>query len=259
MWFGIISLFPDMFRAITEFGITRRAVEKNIITLSYWNPRDFSDNACRTVDARPYGGGPGMIMQFQPIYDAILAAKHSAEIEAKILGQHALLKPLVIYLSPQGRQLTHQHVKALSKKTHLILVTGRYEGIDERLIQSVIDEEWSVGDYVLSGGELPAMMMIDSIARLLPGTLGHSQSAVSDSFSDELLDHPQYTRPVINQIGGKVPDVLVSGDHEQIRQWRLKQSLGQTWLKRPDLLEKRIQNAEENKLLTDFMKENQVP
>ncbi len=253
MWFGIVSLFPEMFQAITNFGVTRQAVRKKICTLQYWNPRDFSTNKYCAIDSRPYGGGPGMVMQFQPIYEAITAAKK----QAKALSNKTS-KQLVIYLSPQGRSLNNQHVKRLSQYSHLILVAGRYEGIDERLIQSVIDEEWSVGDYVLSGGELPAMIMIDSIARLLPGTLGHKESALSDSFMSNLLDHPQYTRPVVNQLGETVPDVLLSGNHENIRRWRLKQSLGQTWLKRPDLLIKRLANEEEKELLDEFISENKV-
>ena len=241
MWFGVITLFPDMFRTITDYGITGRAVKKKIIEIQTWNPRDFTHDQHRTVDDRPYGGGPGMLMKIQPLRDAIQAARKAAGTEAK-----------VIYLSPQGRLLDHQGVKDLSQNKKLILVTGRYEGIDERVILTEIDEEWSVGDYVLSGGELAAMNVIDAVSRFVPGTLGHKDSAQEDSFADGLLDCPHYTRPE-NFEGREVPKVLLTGNHELIRQWRLKQSLGRTWLRRSDLLKNRALSSEEERLLSEFI------
>ncbi|GGN12757.1 tRNA (guanine-N(1)-)-methyltransferase [Shewanella putrefaciens] len=225
MWLGVITLFPEMFRAVTDFGVTGRAVKNGLLELHTWNPRDFTHDRHNTVDDRPYGGGPGMLMMVQPLRDAIHAAKAAAGEEAK-----------VIYLSPQGRKLDQQGVTELAKSSRLILVCGRYEGIDERIIQTEVDEEWSVGDYVLSGGELPAMTMIDAVSRLVPGVLGKQASAEQDSFSDGLLDCPHYTRPE-SLDGLDVPAVLLSGNHEQIRLWRLQQSLGRTLLRRPELLQ----------------------
>ncbi|WP_094751429.1 tRNA (guanosine(37)-N1)-methyltransferase TrmD [Psychromonas sp. CD1] len=228
MWIGVISLFPDMFRAISENGVTGRAVKNNLLSIQCWNPRDFTLDKHRTVDDRPYGGGPGMLMMVQPLRDAINAAKQTA----KEAGHEAK----VIYLSPQGRCLDHRGAQFLaSKHMALILVAGRYEGIDERIIESLIDEEWSVGDYVLSGGELPAMILIDALARFVPGVLGHVLSAEQDSFAEGLLDCPHYTRPEVLD-GKTVPSVLLSGDHEKIRLWRLKKSLQRTLQRRPDLL-----------------------
>lgn len=209
-----------------------------------WNPRDFTHDRHRTVDDRPYGGGPGMLMMVQPLRDAIHAAKAAAGEGAK-----------VIYLSPQGRKLDQQGVCELSVSQKLILVCGRYEGIDERVIQTEIDEEWSIGDYVLSGGELPAMTLIDSISRFVPGVLGDQASAEEDSFVDGLLDCPHYTRPEVLQ-DMEVPPVLLSGNHAEIRRWRLKQSLGRTWLRRPELLESLALTDEQAKLLTQFRKEH---
>lgn len=240
MWLGVISLFPDMFRAISENGVTGRAIKNNLISIECWNPRDFTLDKHRTVDDRPYGGGPGMLMMVQPLRDAIHAAKQSAR-EA---GHEAK----VIYLSPQGRRLDHQGAQSLSSSDALILVAGRYEGIDERIIESLIDEEWSVGDYVLSGGELPAMILMDAVVRFVPGVLGHSQSAEQDSFADGLLDCPHYTRPEVLD-GKQVPSVLLSGDHEKIRQWRLTQSLQRTKQRRPDLLQNLALTDEQAKLL----------
>ncbi|MGL5408587.1 MAG: tRNA (guanosine(37)-N1)-methyltransferase TrmD [Shewanella sp.] len=225
MWLGVITLFPEMFRAVTDFGVTGRAVKNGLLELHTWNPRDFTHDRHSTVDDRPYGGGPGMLMMVQPLRDAIHAAKAAAGEGAK-----------VIYLSPQGRKLDQQGVTELAKSSRLILVCGRYEGIDERIIQTEVDEEWSVGDYVLSGGELPAMTLIDSVSRLVPGVLGKQASAEQDSFSDGLLDCPHYTRPE-SLDGLDVPAVLLSGNHEQIRLWRLQQSLGRTFLRRPELFE----------------------
>jgi len=224
LWLGVISLFPEMFDAITSYGVTGRAIRNGLIEFHSWNPRDFTHDRHRTVDDRPYGGGPGMLMMVQPLRDAITAARDAAGDDAH-----------VVYLSPQGKRLTQSGVQQLSQHKRLILIAGRYEGIDERIIESEVDEEWSVGDYVLSGGELPAMTLIDAIARFVPGVLGHELSAEQDSFSDGLLDCPHYTRP--ESLDGKsVPEVLLSGNHERIRQWRLAQSLERTWLRRPDLL-----------------------
>ncbi|MBC9130163.1 tRNA (guanosine(37)-N1)-methyltransferase TrmD [Frischella sp. Ac48] len=243
MKIGIISLFPEMFQAITEYGVTSRAVKNNLLEVKYWNPRDFAYDKHKTVDDRPYGGGPGMLMMVQPLRDAIRAAKAQLGEDSK-----------VIYLSPQGRKLEQNGVYELSKQTKMILICGRYEGIDERIIQSEIDEEWSIGDYVLSGGELPAMVMIDSIARFIPGVLNHESSAEEDSFANGLLDCPHYTRPEVLD-GMAVPDVLMSGHHEEIRRWRLKQSLGRTWLRREDLLLNLALTDEEQCLLAEFKTE----
>lgn len=241
MWLGVVTLFPEMFRAVTDFGVTGRAVSNGLLELQTWNPRDFTHDRHRTVDDRPYGGGPGMLMMVQPLRDAIHAAKAAAGDEAK-----------VIYLSPQGRKLTQQGVEELAKSERLILVCGRYEGIDERIIQTEVDEEWSIGDYVLSGGELPAMTLIDSVSRLVPGVLGKQASAEQDSFSDGLLDCPHYTRPE-SLDGIDVPAVLLSGNHENIRRWRLQQSLGRTLLRRPELFENLALTDEQTKLLAEFV------
>jgi tRNA (guanine37-N1)-methyltransferase len=243
MRLGVISLFPQMFDAITEYGVTGRAVNHGRLFLSYWNPRDFTYDKHRTVDDRPYGGGPGMVMKVEPLKEAILAAKAQLGEETK-----------VIYLSPQGRLLNQQGLKQLAGRDKMILVAGRYEGIDERLIEEQIDEEWSIGDYVLSGGELAAMVMIDGMARLLPGVLGDEESAQQDSFMEGLLDFPHYTRPE-KLFDQSVPEVLLGGDHEAIRKWRLKQSLGRTWLRRPDLLEKETLTNEQTALLEEFIAE----
>lgn len=243
MWIGVISLFPDMFRAITDFGVTGRAVKRGLLEFNLWNPRDFAHDKHRTVDDRPYGGGPGMLMMVQPLRDAIQAAKQAAGDDVK-----------VIYLSPQGKKLTQSGVAELAQHQKLILVAGRYEGIDERVIQSEIDEEWSIGDYVLSGGELPAMTLVDAVSRLVPGVLGDMASAEQDSFTDGLLDCPHYTRPE-NLDGAMVPDVLLSGNHEHIRRWRLKQSLGRTWQRRPELLNNLALTDEQAKLLAEYVQE----
>lgn len=243
LWIGVVSLFPEMFRAITEQGVTGRAIKRELLSVQCWNPRDFTTDKHRTVDDRPYGGGPGMLMMVEPLRKAIHAAKAACRGKAK-----------VIYMSPQGKQLTQPSVKRLVNDEKLIIVAGRYEGIDERVIQAEVDEEWSVGDYVLSGGELPAMTMIDAMARLVPGVLGHSDSAEFDSFTDGLLDHPHYTRP--ETLDGKtVPSVLLSGNHEVIRRWRLKQSLGRTWQRRPELLNNLALTEEQQQLLAEFQSE----
>ena len=246
MWIGIISLFPEMFKAITDFGVTGRAVKQNLLQVQCWNPRDFTHDKHKTVDDRPYGGGPGMLMMVQPLRDAIREAKATAckqdGVEAK-----------VIYLSPQGRKLDQAGVQTLATNQKLILVCGRYEGIDERLIQTEIDEEWSIGDYVLTGGELPAMTLIDAVARFIPGVLGKQASALEDSFAEGLLDCPHYTRPEVLD-GLPVPQVLMSGHHEQIRTWRLEQSLERTWLRRPELLDSLALTDEQRVLLNNIKK-----
>ncbi|MBO2591928.1 tRNA (guanosine(37)-N1)-methyltransferase TrmD [Shewanella algae] len=241
MWLGVITLFPEMFRAVTDFGVTGRAVKNGLLEVQTWNPRDFTHDRHNTVDDRPYGGGPGMLMMVQPLRDAIHAAKAAAGEGAK-----------VIYLSPQGRKLTQQGVSELAQSSKLILVCGRYEGIDERIIQTEVDEEWSVGDYVLSGGELPAMTLIDSVSRLVPGVLGKQASAEQDSFSDGLLDCPHYTRPECLD-GLDVPAVLISGNHEEIRRWRLQQSLIRTLQRRPELFENLALTDEQTTLLAQFV------
>ncbi|PSJ42665.1 tRNA (guanosine(37)-N1)-methyltransferase TrmD [Zobellella endophytica] len=243
MWIGVVSLFPEMFRAVSDYGVTGRAVNDGLLTFECWNPRDFTRDRHRTVDDRPYGGGPGMLMMVQPLRDAIAAARAAAGEGAK-----------VIYLSPQGRKLDQQGVTELAREEKLILVAGRYEGVDERVIQADVDEEWSVGDYVLSGGELPAMVLIDAVARLVPGVLGDMASAEQDSFSEGLLDHPHYTRP--EQLAGMtVPKVLLSGNHAEVARWRMQQSLGRTWLRRPELLNNLALTDEQEQLLAQFVRE----
>ncbi|NHI00941.1 MULTISPECIES: tRNA (guanosine(37)-N1)-methyltransferase TrmD [Oceanimonas] len=245
MWIGVVSLFPEMFRAVSDYGVTGRAVKEGLLTFESWNPRDFTRDKHRTVDDRPYGGGPGMLMMVQPLRDAIAAARAAAGEGAK-----------VIYLSPQGRKLDQQGVCELAQQEKLILVAGRYEGVDERVIEADIDEEWSVGDYVLSGGELPAMVLIDAVARLVPGVLGDMASAEQDSFSEGLLDHPHYTRP--EQLEGMaVPNVLLSGNHADIARWRMQQSLGRTWSRRPELLHNLALTDEQEQLLAQFVREQQ--
>ena len=244
MWFGVVTLFPEMLQALTEQGVSGRAVTQKKVSVACWNPRDFTHDKHQTVDDRPYGGGPGMLMKVQPLRDAIHAAKAAAGGGAK-----------VIYMSPQGRKLDQQGVLELVQQEKLILVAGRYEGIDERLIDDEIDEEWSIGDFVLSGGELAAMTLMDAVIRLVPGVLGHEQSAQQDSFMEGLLDCPHYTRPE-DYDGQLVPEVLLSGNHEKIRQWRLKQALGRTWQRRPDLLAALELTTEQQKLLTEYLDEN---
>lgn len=245
-WVGVVSLFPEMFQAITQYGVTGRAVKQGTIQLQCWNPRDYTTDKHRTVDDRPYGGGPGMLMMVQPLTDAIRAAKHAA-------GGNVY----TVYLSPQGRKLDQQGVAELAMHSKLLLVAGRYEGIDERVIESEIDAEWSIGDYVLSGGELPAMVLIDAVSRLVPGVLGHDLSAEQDSFATGLLDCPHYTRPEV-LADKQVPAVLLSGHHEEIRRWRLKQALGRTWLRRPDMLNSLALTKEQRKLLAEFQQEYQA-
>lgn len=256
-WIGVVSLFPEMFNAITEYGVTGRAIRNGLIEFHAWNPRDYTVDKHRTVDDRPYGGGPGMLMMVQPLRDAIIAARLAAENNGFPVKGTAK----VIYLSPQGRKLDQAGVRELAQHDRLIFIAGRYEGIDERLIESDIDEEWSVGDYVLSGGELPAMNVIDAIARFVPGVLGHQQSAEQDSFSAGLLDCPHYTRPEVfddaTQHGKSVPKVLLSGNHEHIRQWRQFKSLERTWTRRPELLTDLALTTEQAEMLK-LIKQNTV-
>lgn len=230
MQFDVISLFPEMFSALTESGITRRAFEENRCSLSLWNPRDFTHDRHRTVDDRPYGGGPGMVMMVQPLEDAISAARERQR-------QSGIEQGKVIYLSPQGKPLDHQKVMELKDLPGLILLCGRYEAIDQRLIDNHVDEEISMGDFVLSGGEIPAMGLMDAIIRQLPGVLHDELSAVEDSFVSGLLDCPHYTRPPEYK-GMSVPDVLIGGNHAEIEKWRRQQALIMTQRKRPDLVEK---------------------
>lgn len=240
MRFDVVSLFPEMIQETMQYGVTGRAVERGLVDLNTWNPRDYTQDVHRSVDDRPYGGGPGMVMLAQPLSEAIAAAKAAA-----------LPDTPVMFLSPQGRCLDQDAARELARRPGMILVAGRYEGVDERLVDALVDEEWSIGDYVLSGGELGALVLIDAVTRLLPGVLGDAQSAQQDSFMDGLLDCPHYTRPV-EYDGVAVPDVLRSGNHERIRRWRLQQALGRTWLRRPELLAGRELSDEETTLLEEF-------
>lgn len=240
MRFDVVTLFPEMFRAMIGEGVTGRAVDRGQVSLGLWNPRDYTHDVHRTVDDRPYGGGPGMVMKIEPLRDAIIRAKQAAPDSA------------VVYLSPQGRRFDQAAAVRMARQDGVILVAGRYEGIDERLISRYVDEEWSIGDYVLSGGELPALVLMDAVIRLIPGVLGDKDSAEQDSFVDGLLDCPHYTRPEVFE-GDRVPSVLLGGNHELIRRWRLQQSLGRTWQRRPDLLEGRVLSQEEENLLNEFI------
>jgi tRNA (guanine37-N1)-methyltransferase len=243
-WFGIVSLFPDMFEPFFQQGVIGRAVKKGQIQTQVFSPRDYTHDKHRTVDDRPYGGGPGMLMMVQPLNDAICAAKQAA---TEATGA----KARVVYMSPQGKPLDYQGAKQLAQHDNLILLCGRYEGIDERVIEKHVDQQVSIGDYVLSGGELPAMVLMDAVSRLVPGVLGHDDSAVEDSFTHGLLDCPHYTRPE-HWEGMSVPDVLLSGDHKKIRQWRLMQALGQTMIKRPDMFNDLALTEEQAALLEQF-------
>ncbi len=243
MHFSVITLFPEMLSAVTQYGITGRAVNEGLIQVEAWNPRDFTEDKHRTVDDRPYGGGPGMVMMAPPLAAAIEAACKDLSGTCR-----------VIHLSPQGRRLDQAGVMELAALDNLVLLAGRYEGIDERVISSAVDEEWSIGDYVLSGGELAAMVLIDALTRVIPGALGHEESAPNDSFFGGLLDFPHFTRPEEFE-GRRVPEVLLSGDHERIRRWRLKQALGRTWLRRPELIEALDLDEEQQDLLDEFIRE----
>lgn len=243
----VITLFPGMFTALTDFGITGRACAAGRLQLATWNPREAARNRHRSVDDRPYGGGPGMVMQIQPLRDTL-----------RRLRQIAGDPDRVICLSPQGRVLDQASAQELAAQHHLVLIAGRYEGIDERFIETEVDEQWSIGDYVLSGGELPAMVLIDAITRLLPGVLGDPESAAQDSFTAGLLDCPHYTRPAVID-GREVPPVLLSGDHAAVRCWRLRQALGRTWLRRPELLANGALDAEQRKWLAEYIRAYEQP
>jgi tRNA (guanine37-N1)-methyltransferase len=240
MRFDVVTLFPQMFQAMVGEGVTGRALERGLVELHLWNPRDYTHDVHRTVDDRPYGGGPGMVMKIEPLETAIVRAREAAPDSP------------VAYLSPQGRRLDQASVRDLARRRGMILIAGRYEGIDERIIDRQVDEEWSIGDYVLSGGELPALVLMDAVSRLQPGVLGGADSAEQDSYMDGLLDCPHYTRPEVYD-GAEVPEVLLGGNHEAIRRWRLQQSLGRTWMRRPDLLEGRTLSREEQLLLDEFI------
>ncbi len=244
MRIDLVTLFPQMVTDLLGFGVTGRALDSGVFELGVWNPRDYTQDRHRTVDDRPYGGGPGMLMKIEPLRQAIAAARQ-VNPAAK-----------VVYMSPQGRRFDQPLAREVVQQPGLILVAGRYEGIDERLIGLEVDEEWSIGDYVLSGGETAAMVVVDAVTRLLPGALGHQDSAEQDSFSVGLLDCPHYTRPE-NYQGMQVPPVLLSGDHAAIRRWRLKQSLGRTWLRRPDLLQAMSLDKQQQQLLDEFIQEHE--
>jgi tRNA (guanine37-N1)-methyltransferase len=245
--FDVVTLFPEMFDAVTESGVTSRARERRLFELVLWNPRTYAANSYRSVDDRPYGGGPGMVMMAEPLEKALQAARQ----RQKSAG---VTRTRVVYLSPQGLPLDHRRVMEWSALQGLVLLAGRYEGVDERLIGRAVDEEISIGDYVLSGGELAAMVVIDALVRQMPGALGDADSASQDSFVTGLLDCPHYTRPEVYEKEG-VPPVLLSGNHAQIARWRLKQALGRTWQRRPDLLAQRALNDEERALLDEYRKE----
>jgi tRNA (guanine37-N1)-methyltransferase len=244
----VVTLFPEEFTPLVSLGVTGRGISSGKVTLELLNPRDFAEDRHRTVDDRPYGGGPGMVMAVEPLLSTIRVAKERASRGGKE-------RPLASLLSPQGRPLDQDAVRELAGREELILVCGRYEGVDERLIELEIDEEWSIGDYVLSGGELAAAVLIDAVIRLLPGVLGDEQSAQQDSFMDGVLDCQHYTRP--EEVEGLVvPPVLLSGDHRAIERWRRKESLGRTWLRRPELLERLALDKESEALLAEFIDEH---
>lgn len=244
MRIDLVILFPQMVNDLLGYGVTGRALENGVFELGTWNPRDYTQDRHRTVDDRPYGGGPGMLMKIEPLRQAITEARQ-ANPDAK-----------VVYMSPQGRRFDQSLARQVAQQSGVILVSGRYEGIDERLIEIEVDEEWSIGDYVLSGGEMAAMVVVDAVTRLLPGALGHHESAEQDSFSAGLLDCPHYTRPD-NYQGLQVPPVLLSGDHAAIHRWRLKQSLGRTWLRRPDLLQNMSLDKQQQQLLDEFIQQHE--
>lgn len=241
---GVISLIPEIFSSL-QYGVTGRAIEQGLAKIDHWNPRDWASRPYRQVDDKPYGGGPGMVMMYEPVREAIAHGLQQMPANCK-----------TIYLSPQGRVIQQEDLNQIAEKEQsLLFLAGRYEGIDERIIAHHVDEEWSLGDFVLSGGELAAMVFIDALVRLLPGSLGHQASAQQDSFMNGLLDCPHYTRPAIID-GAKVPEVLLGGNHRDIERWRRKQSLGKTWLKRPDLLEKCELNDLDKQLLVEFKREH---
>ncbi|MGE5098082.1 MAG: tRNA (guanosine(37)-N1)-methyltransferase TrmD [Betaproteobacteria bacterium] len=250
MHFDVITIFPEMLEALTRHGITRRALEEGIFGLKAWDPRDFTTDNYRRVDDRPYGGGPGMVMMAEPLQAAIRAAcerQRAAGVE----------RPKVLLMSPQGERLSDEVVAALAREQGLVVIAGRYEGVDERLVRQHVDREVSIGDYVTSGGELPAMVMIDCIVRRLPGSLNDAESASQDSFSAGLLDWPHYTRPEVWN-GAAVPEVLLSGNHAAIARWRRKQALGRTWDRRPDLIDEQLLSREDRNLLEEYRREQQA-
>jgi tRNA (guanine37-N1)-methyltransferase len=250
MHFDVVTIFPEMFEAITRHGITRRALEEKLFELKLWNPRDFTADNYRRVDDRPYGGGPGMVMMPEPLQAAIDAAR-AAQVAAGVAA------PTVVLMSPQGVRLTEGLVRKLSGVAGLVIIAGRYEGIDERLVQESVDLEVSIGDYVTSGGELPAMVLIDSLVRRIPGSLNDGESAAQDSFSEGMLDWPHYTRPE-EWKGARVPEVLMSGNHAAIARWRRKQALGRTWIRRPDLVDEKSLSREDRMLLEEYLREEQA-
>ncbi|WP_020409024.1 tRNA (guanosine(37)-N1)-methyltransferase TrmD [Hahella ganghwensis] len=243
MFFGIVTLFPESMKAVTDQGVVGKAVKSGLIQVETWNPRDFATDNYRTVDDRPYGGGPGMLMKIEPVVAALNAAKQAAPEGSK-----------TVYLSPQGRPIRQNLVRSAANLPGLVLLCGRYEGVDERIIECEVDEEWSLGDFVLSGGEIAAMAVVDGVARLVPGVLGHHESAEQDSFENGWLDCPHYTRPEVYQ-GHQVPDVLLSGNHAKIRRWRLEQSIRRTLERRPDLLEGRRLSSEESEIVEQIRHE----
>lgn len=242
----VVTLFPEMVRTLLGFGVTGRAAERGLMQVGTWNPRDYARDARGTVDDRPFGGGPGMVMKIEPLRSCVRAAQQAAGADAR-----------VVFLSPQGRRFDQAQAQQLAARQAVVLVAGRYEGVDERFVEHEVDEELSIGDYVLSGGELPALVVVDAIARLLPGALGDDASAIEDSFVQGLLDYPHYTRPE-ELDGQRVPPVLMSGDHAAIRRWRHKQALGRTWQRRRELLAQRELTAEEHVLLDEFIREQQT-
>ncbi|QJC28363.1 tRNA (guanosine(37)-N1)-methyltransferase TrmD [Enterobacteriaceae endosymbiont of Plateumaris braccata] len=242
MWIGIISLFPEMFKAIIDYGITNKGIKKKLLTLNFWNPRDYTKKKYHNVDCNIYGGGSGVILKAEPLIKSIHAAQYKVNNSAKLF-----------YLSPQGKKINKSYINNLLTYKNIILLCGRYKGIDERIINYYIDEEISIGDYILSGGELPAMVLIDILTRLIPGVLNTKSSNDTDSFfNNGLLDSPHYTRPRILKNKEKVPEILLSGHHKKIQEWRLQQSLGNTWLKRPDLFKKKKLTKEEKILFNEF-------
>lgn len=244
MEISVVSLFPEMVKEIARHGVVGRAIDNSIVDLECVNPRDFAKDTHRTVDDRPYGGGPGMVMKFEPVAAAVEQAK-----EAMPAGSP------VICMSPQGTPFDQASARRLAKLPGMILLAGRYEGIDERLIEAVVDEEISLGDFVLSGGEIAAMAVIDAVARLLPGVLGDDESALQDSFSEGLLDYPHYTRPEVID-GRQVPEVLLSGDHARIDRWRRKQAIGRSYRRRPELIGNLQLDDEQQTLLAEYLQEN---
>ena len=247
MRIDVITLFPELVATVKQYGVVGRALREGKVELHLTNPRDFSDDPSGRVDDRPYGGGPGMVMQYSPLKKAVEHVINQVENQESAK---------IVYLSPQGKSLDQGSVRRFGQQQNLVLICGRYEGVDERFIDAYVDEEWSIGDYVISGGELGAMVLIDAMIRTLPNVLGDDESAEQDSFEQGLLDHPHYTRPesIDNQ---EVPEELLSGDHKKIARWRLKQALGRTFLRRPDLMEKHSLSEKDQNLLNEYLAERQ--